>query len=130
MSEVKKVEPTPVNVAPEPFWKSFLRRALSAITMISAFCLIVYDGHFYVTLFVLVVQCSMYFEIMALSHRRDQEENLPGFRFMSVLFLLVVLFIGYGKTLNVQLLSWVSHIKDQKIHETLHWILEKHTFLS
>lgn len=126
----EKVEEKKPEVKQDSFLMTFSKRAFSAISMLSAFTLIVYGGHFYVTLLVLAVQCSMYFEIMALSHRRDQEEALPGFRFMSVLFLLVTLFVGYGKSLYLQLADLSITSKNEWIRTYLPWILEKHSFLS
>lgn len=125
MSELKVVKP-----AEPSFLMSLAKRTVSAVTMISAFCLIVWGGHFYVTCLVLFVQCFMYFEIMALSHKRDQEEKLPGFRLMSTLFLLVFLFIGYGKTLFTQLMAWAIHSQYESVRLYVPLILEKHTFIS
>lgn len=134
MVKDSKEKPQIVEAKPEEkpasFFMSFLKRTFSAISMLSAFCLIVYGGHLYVTLLVLFIQCFMYFEIMALSHRRDQEEALPGFRFMSVLFLLVTLFVGYGKTLYAQLVDLSVRSDIEIIRKYLPWILEKHSFLS
>jgi len=90
------------------FYQTFIRRSFSATAMITGFCLIVYCGPLVVTALTLFVQCFMYFEIMALSHRRDLEAQLPGFRFMSVLFLFVVLFYGYGRSLSEQFLATPS----------------------
>jgi phosphatidate cytidylyltransferase len=131
MSDLKTADATkPAENAGGSFIMSFLKRTFSAIGMISGFCLVVWGGHIYVTGLVLFVQCFMYFEIMALSHKRDQEEKLPGFRFMSVIFLLVFLFIGYGKTLSSQLMSFAMHSSNPVVKTYLQIILENHTFIS
>jgi phosphatidate cytidylyltransferase len=64
-------------------WRDFTIRTVVAILMLSLFVAIILSGHKWVAFFIVILQITVYKEVISIAYVPYKEKNLPLFRFMS-----------------------------------------------
>ncbi|KAM0684345.1 phosphatidate cytidylyltransferase [Mitosporidium daphniae] len=96
--EKRKPIPAPVAVTPRS-WKNFLVRSLWSIPMIVGFTAILWSGHIFVILMVIIMQTVIFKEVIDLVREPWPNNRLPWFRTISWYFLITTNYFLYGEVL-------------------------------
>ena len=81
----------------------FIMRFIWTILMLLGFLLIVLAGHFYVSLFIIVINVGMYNEIMLQKTNQEKSVQLKFQSFLSLYFLGISLFFFDAKLIAIKL---------------------------
>jgi len=102
-SEEEKEESKPSKdtapVDPSEKYKKFVTRSFWGTIMIVVFAFILYMGHAAVSLFVILIQCMMFRELLGVRYKEAKERKLYWFRTLHWYFLFGTLFYVYGPPL-------------------------------
>lgn len=101
-ADAPKVEPQLlVNAEPSKRWESWWRRLWTSLAMIfGALALTYYGRQPVILLFIFFVQANIYREVVLISIRTSEEEQMPSFKFFYYYWFLVCTFLMYGRTLK------------------------------
>ncbi|XP_043691297.1 phosphatidate cytidylyltransferase 1-like isoform X2 [Telopea speciosissima] len=92
-------------------YRSMLIRAYSSIWMIGGFAFVIYMGHLYIWVMVVVIQIFMASELFNLLRRSHEDRQLPGFRLLNWHFFFTAMLFVYGRILSQQLVNTVTSDK-------------------
>ncbi|RHY98329.1 hypothetical protein DYB37_011400 [Aphanomyces astaci] len=70
---------------------SVIKRVVAGFSMIALFGLIIYGGHLYVTLLIVVLQTLIFRELVNVRYRAAAEKNIPWFRSIQLTWTIVTL---------------------------------------
>lgn len=85
-------------------WNNFITRGLFTILMIASFVSIIAAGHQYVILMAVLIQMTVFKEVIDIAHQPWHQKKLPWFRTISWYFLLTTNYFLYGE-------SFIHHFK-------------------
>ncbi|ETV71819.1 hypothetical protein, variant 3 [Aphanomyces astaci] len=105
---------------------SVIKRVVAGFSMIALFGLIIYGGHLYVTLLVVVLQTLIFRELVNVRYRAAAEKNIPWFRSIQWCWFGVALLYNYGDSFQTFLRS--NH--NQLDFPWLRMYLQYHTWVS
>jgi phosphatidate cytidylyltransferase len=89
---------SPMDIAQEKYRKFFTRSIWGSL-MILVFAIILYAGHIWVSLFVVLIQIVVFKEMSSIRFTEAKEKKLWGFRSLHWFFLFGTLFYVYGNSL-------------------------------
>lgn len=92
-------------------YKSMLVRAYSSFWMIGGFVFIIYMGHLYIWLMVVIIQVFMAKELFSLLRKTHEDSDLPGFRQLHWYFYFTAMLFVYGRILSQRLVNTVTSDK-------------------
>mmetsp|Transcript_33988 Transcript_33988/g.64942 ORF Transcript_33988/g.64942 Transcript_33988/m.64942 type:complete len:444 (-) Transcript_33988:396-1727(-) len=99
-----------VNQTARKKWTSFRTRTTSTIGMLGGFVGIIYLGHVFIWMLVLVIQTVMVHELFKLAQHLRAEKKLPGFRFLQWYFFVVVTFFTHIRYVKSNMWVEISSI--------------------
>ncbi|ETV97666.1 hypothetical protein, variant [Aphanomyces invadans] len=105
---------------------SVVKRVVAGISMIGLFGLIIYGGHLYVTLLVVILQTLIFRELVNVRYRAAAEKNIPWFRSIQWCWFGVALLYNYGD-------SFQSFLRSTHTKLDFPWLrmyLQYHTWVS
>ncbi|EQC33991.1 phosphatidate cytidylyltransferase [Saprolegnia diclina VS20] len=96
---------------------SFIKRCITGFSLIGVYSLIIYGGHLYVSLLVLLLQTMIFRELVNVRFRVNAEKNLPWFRTIQWCWFGVAMVYNYGDSSQAFLradseygwIKWYSH---------------------
>jgi phosphatidate cytidylyltransferase len=80
--------------------KKILTRTFFGALMIGVFAGLIYAGHLYVCLLVLLIQIELFRELVRIRYRASEDEQIPFFRTLLWGWFSVALFYSYGNFLH------------------------------
>ncbi|KAK7300013.1 hypothetical protein RJT34_10844 [Clitoria ternatea] len=92
-------------------YRSMWIRAYSSLWMLAFVSLIIYMGHLYIMLMVVVIQIFMASELFNLLRRATQDKHLPKFKLLNWHFFFTAMLFVYGRILSQQLKNTVTSDK-------------------
>ncbi|GAB9464095.1 hypothetical protein Gpo141_00001536 [Globisporangium polare] len=115
------------NAAPAttPFAK-FMTRVVVGFAMIGAFALILYGGHLYAWLMVVILQILLFRELVNVRYRAAAEKSIPWFRSVQWGWFSVALFFNYGDSFG----AFIENRKIRFVPPAVVHYLRYHTWIS
>ncbi|KAJ7960833.1 Phosphatidate cytidylyltransferase family protein [Quillaja saponaria] len=92
-------------------YKSMWIRAYSSLWMLGSLSIIIYLGHLYIWLMVVIIQIFMASELFNLRSRAHENRRRPGFRLLNWHFFFTAMLFVYGRILSQQLVNTVTSDK-------------------
>ncbi|TYZ62423.1 hypothetical protein PybrP1_008665 [[Pythium] brassicae (nom. inval.)] len=120
-----KPPPAAAAAAPSPLNK-FLTRVVVGFAMIGAFALILYGGHLYAWVMVVVLQILLFRELVNVRYRAAAEKNIPWFRSVQWGWFFVALFFNYGDSFG----AFIENRKIRFVPPAVVHYLRYHTWIS
>uniref|UniRef100_K3X184 Phosphatidate cytidylyltransferase n=1 Tax=Globisporangium ultimum (strain ATCC 200006 / CBS 805.95 / DAOM BR144) TaxID=431595 RepID=K3X184_GLOUD len=111
--------------APSPFAK-FMTRVVVGFAMIGAFAMILYGGHLYAWLMVVILQILLFRELVNVRYRAAAEKNIPWFRSVQWGWFSVALFFNYGDSFG----AFIENRKIRFVPPIVVHYLRYHTWIS
>ncbi|KAF1327981.1 Phosphatidate cytidylyltransferase, partial [Globisporangium splendens] len=111
--------------APSPFAK-FMTRVVVGFAMIGAFGMILYGGHLYAWLMVVILQILLFRELVNVRYRAAAEKNIPWFRSVQWGWFSVALFFNYGDSFG----AFIENRKIRFVPPIVVHYLRYHTWIS
>ncbi|CAK4614907.1 hypothetical protein LEN26_006415 [Aphanomyces euteiches] len=105
---------------------SIIKRVVAGFSMIGLFCLIMYGGHLYVTLLVVVLQTLIFRELVNVRYRANAEKNIPWFRSIQWCWFAVALLFNYGDSFQ----AFLRSNRNQLDFPWLRMYMQYHTWVS
>ncbi|TMW56920.1 hypothetical protein Poli38472_002845 [Pythium oligandrum] len=81
--------------------KKFMTRVVVGFAMIGLFMLIMYGGHLYAWVMVVVLQTLIFRELVNVRYKAAAEKSIPWFRSVQWMWFFVALFFNYGDSFGV-----------------------------
>jgi phosphatidate cytidylyltransferase len=106
--------------------RKFLTRVVVGFAMIGVFALIMYGGHLYAWVMVVVLQTLIFRELVNVRYKAAAEKNIPWFRSMQWLWFYVALFFNYGDSFG----AFLETRKLRFVPPVLVHYLRYHTWVS
>lgn len=103
---------------------NFIVRTIWTIVMILGFIFIIWLGHFYLSILILLVNLGIFKEITNLKRNYEKEVKVPYFSLMSWYFFFTFIFFCYGKLFSSKITNFVHS------SEIFSNLLEYHNILS
>ncbi|KAF0692628.1 Aste57867_16304 [Aphanomyces stellatus] len=116
----------PVNEDTTKPSMSVIKRVVAGFSMIGLFCLIMYGGHLYVTLLVVLLQSLIFRELVNVRYREAAEKQLPWFRTIQWCWFAVALLFNYGDSFQ----AFLRSNRNQLEMPNLRIYLQYHTWIS
>ncbi|KAJ0407350.1 hypothetical protein P43SY_004778 [Pythium insidiosum] len=111
---------------PDTGFKKFMTRVVVGFAMIGLFGLIIYGGHLYAWLMVVVLQTLIFRELVNVRYKAAAEKKLPWFRSVQWLWFFVALFFNYGDSFG----AFIETRKLRFVPPILVHYLRYHTWIS
>ncbi|KAM3134400.1 hypothetical protein pb186bvf_013513 [Paramecium bursaria] len=110
LSPKKRVLPNLIrNVPIVPKSSNFVLRTIYTILMILGFILVLWLGHFYVAILILLINFGIFKEILTLKRDYERENNIPYFFLINWYFFGTAVFFFYGKLFSSKLQTIVNN---------------------
>ena len=97
------------NVPIVPKSSNFVLRTIYTILMILGFILVLWLGHFYVAILILLINFGIFKEILTLKRDYERENNIPYFFLINWYFFGTAVFFFYGKLFSSKLQTIVNN---------------------
>ncbi|OQR93646.1 phosphatidate cytidylyltransferase [Thraustotheca clavata] len=105
---------------------SFIKRCITGFSLIGVYILIIYGGHLYVSLLVLMLQSMIFRELVNVRYRANAEKNLPWFRTIQWCWFGIAMLYNYGDTPQ----AFIRPDSDEYIYVWIRWYSRYHSWIS
>ncbi|OQR88262.1 phosphatidate cytidylyltransferase [Achlya hypogyna] len=105
---------------------SFVKRCITGFSLIGVYSLIIYGGHLYVSLLVLLLQTMIFRELVNVRYRANAEKNLPWFRTIQWCWFGVAMVYNYGDTSQ----AFLRTDSTELVYSWLKWYSHYHSWVS